>query len=116
MESGDADRAVIPIENSLFGSVHQNYDLLREHSLRIGAEVQLRIRHQLLGVKEATLDSVEQVFSHPQALGQCREFIKAHLPSARTVSAYDTAGAAKQVSESSDPTHAAIASRAAARE
>ena len=114
--TGKADRAVIPIENSLFGSVHQNYDLLREHNLRIGAEVQLRIRHQLLGVPGSNLASVETILSHPQALGQCREFVKSNLPEAHVVSAYDTAGAAKQVAELADPTRAAIASRAAAKE
>ena len=110
------DRAVIPIENSLYGSVHQNYDLLREHEVRIGAEVHLRIRHQLLGVEGTTLNSIRTVTSHPQALGQCREFIKSKLPQATVVSAYDTAGAARDTAGSADTSIAAIASRAAALE
>jgi len=114
--SGEADRAVLPIENSLFGSVHQNYDLLREHDLSIVAEVQLRIRHQLLGLESASLDKITDVFSHPQALGQCRQFIKQHLPNARIVPSYDTAGAAKDVARDGNSAHAAIASRAAAAE
>ncbi|MDG1755421.1 MAG: prephenate dehydratase [Rhodothermales bacterium] len=114
--TGQADRAVIPIENSLYGSVHQNYDLLREHDLRIRAEVQLRIRHQLLSVHGSSLQSIQTVLSHPQALGQCREFLKSNLPNATVVSAYDTAGAAKLVAESADVSRAAIASRAAATE
>jgi prephenate dehydratase len=114
--SGEADRAVLPIENSLFGSVHQNYDLLREHDLGIVAEVQLRIRHQLLGLNEATLEGVTHVFSHPQALGQCRQFLRANLPNAAIVPSYDTAGAAKEVASAGDPAHVAIASRAAAAE
>jgi len=113
---GAADRAVLPIENSLFGSVHQNYDLLREHELEIVAEIQLRIKHQLLAPPGSTLSEITHVFSHPQALGQCRDFLKAAVPSATIVSAYDTAGAAKQVAQDGNRKHAAIASRAAATE
>ena len=114
--NGSVDRAVLPIENSLFGSVHQNYDLLREHDLQIVAELQLRIKHQLLARKGSTISELTHVFSHPQALGQCRPFLKSHVPNAKIVSAYDTAGAAKQVSFDQNMGHAAIASSAAARE
>jgi prephenate dehydratase len=114
--NGTADRAVLPIENSLFGSVHQNYDLLREHELQIVAEIQLRIKHQLLAPPGSSLNEITHVFSHPQALGQCRHFLKASLPNATIVSAYDTAGAAKQVAQDGNRKHAAIASRAAATE
>ena len=116
VESGAADRAVLPIENSLFGSVHQNYDLLREHDLSIVAEVQLRIKHQLLAPQGSTLEGISHVFSHPQALGQCQHFIKQHLPHIDVVPSYDTAGAAKLVSKEGNLAHAAIASRAAASE
>ena len=116
VERGAANRAVLPIENSLFGSVHQNYDLLREHDLEIVAEIQLRIKHQLLSTEGSDLSKITHVFSHPQALGQCRQFLKTHLPHAKIVSAYDTAGAAKQVAMDENPNHAAIASRAAAAE
>lgn len=112
----DVDRAVLPIENSLFGSVHQNYDLLLEHDLKILAEVQLRIRHQLLAVAGASLGDIRTVTSHPQAIGQCRSFLKKHLPDAHIVPAYDTAGAAKMIAEAGDVSSAAIASRAAASE
>lgn len=116
VESGSCDRAVVPIENSLHGSVHQNYDLLRDHTLRIVGEAQLRIRHQLLGVPGAALTQITAVHSHPQALGQCREFIRTHLPNARAVPAYDTAGSARDIARSGNREHAAIASRRAARE
>ncbi len=110
------DRAVIPIENSLHGSVHQNYDLLREHRLRIVAETHLRVRHQLLGVRGARAGELVEVHSHPQALGQCRDFLRRHVPGARAIPAYDTAGAARDVARAGDRTRAAIASRRAAEE
>lgn len=116
VESGAADRAVLPIENSLHGSVHQNYDLLREHKLQIVAEVQLRIRHQLLAPEGSHIGGITHVFSHPQALGQCRTFVRERMPEAVVVSSYDTAGAARQVAESGNRSHAAIASRVAAKE
>lgn len=112
--TGAVDRAVLPIENSLFGSVHQNYDLLLEHDLIILAEVQLRIRHQLMACKGTRMEDLRRVLSHPQALGQCRDFLRANLPSAAIVPAYDTAGAAKQIAEGGRTDEAAIASRAAA--
>lgn len=111
---GSVDRAVLPIENSLFGSVHQNYDLLLEHDLIILAELQLRIRHQLMANTGVRLEDVRTVMSHPQALGQCRDFLRSTLPGVDIQPAYDTAGAAKQVSERGDASTAAIASRAAA--
>jgi prephenate dehydratase len=112
--AGTVDRAVLPIENSLFGSVHQNYDLLLEHDLIILAEVQLRIRHQLMACPGTRIEDLRRVLSHPQALGQCRDFLRANLPSAAIVPAYDTAGAAKQIAEGGHMDEAAIASRAAA--
>lgn len=112
--NGNVDRAVLPIENSLFGSVHQNYDLLLEHDLVILAEVQLRIRHQLMARPGTRMEGLRRVMSHPQALGQCRDFLRANLPETDVVPAYDTAGAAKQVAEGGRNDEAAIASRAAA--
>lgn len=110
VSSGAVDRGVIPIENSLFGSVHQNYDLLQEQDLRIVAEIQLRIRHYLLVVPGSELKDIKSVCSHPQALGQCRSFLREHLAEAEIVVVYDTAGAAKMVSERADGSRAAIAS------
>ena len=114
--NGTVDAGVVPIENSLHGSVHANYDLLREHSLVITAEVQLRIRHHLLAPQGSSLADVRRVLSHPQALGQCRDFLRSQLPSAEIIPAYDTAGAAKQVAEGGLMGDAAIASASAARE
>lgn len=114
--SGEADRAMIPIENSLFGSVHANYDLLRARDLVIVGELQLRVRHNLMARLGASIERLRRVHSHPQALGQCQEFLKQRLAGAEIVPAYDTAGAAKMVAESGRDDEAAIASARAADE
>lgn len=116
LSGGELDRAVLPIENSLFGSVHQNYDLLLEHELIIVAQIQLRIRHQLMAPEGASLEGLKRVLSHPQAIGQCRDFLRRELSQAVIQPTYDTAGAAKDVAEAKDQTQAAIASKAAAAE
>ncbi len=113
VESEQVDFGVIPIENSLFGSVHANYDLLRRHDLQIIGEWHLRIQHHLLASPGVTLDQIKQVHSHPQALGQCQDYLRSHLPGAEVVPAYDTAGAAKMVAEGAYQDRAAIASRVA---
>lgn len=109
LESNQVDRAIIPIENSLFGSVHVNYDLLRAHEVRIVGELELRIRHYLLALPGSRLEQIRRVYSHPQALGQCRTYLRAHLQHAEAIPAYDTAGAARMVAEMGDPEAAAIA-------
>lgn len=111
---GDVERAVVPIENSLFGSVHVNYDHLRAYDLRIVGELHLRIRHHLMALPGTALADVREVHSHPQALGQCQRFLREELPQAEEVPAYDTAGAAKMVAESRAAGVAAIASERAA--
>ncbi len=107
---GDVDAAVIPIENSLFGSVHVNYDLLLEHEVEIVAEVYLRIRHNLLVNPGGEMSDIRTVVSHPQALGQCKTFLRDQLPHAEQVAVYDTAGAAKQLARDRSRDVAAIAS------
>lgn len=116
VESGAVDGGVVPIENSLHGSVHANYDLLREHDLLITAELHLRIRHHLLTLPGVSLADIQRVQSHPQALGQCRAFLRERLPAASLIPAYDTAGAAKDLSASGHKDSAAIASESAAKE
>ncbi len=109
------DAAIVPIENSLFGSVHQNYDLLQKSRLNIIGEVKLRVVHSLMVNKTVTIRDVKQIYSHPQALGQCSEFLST-LKDVEIVSAYDTAGAAKIISERKLMNAAAIASAQAARD
>jgi prephenate dehydratase len=110
VKSGAADRAMIPIENSLHGRVADIHFLLPESGLVITGEHFLPIRHALMGT--GTRDDVRQAMSHPQALGQCRHWLKAHdiLP----VAYPDTAGAAAMVAEQRDVDVAALAPPAAA--
>jgi len=113
LSAGAADAAMIPIENSLAGSVLEHYDLLLSHDVAVESEWLLRIRHNLIGVPGATLDRIRQAYSHPVALAQCRRFFQEH-PAIEAVAYYDTAGSVKQLMELRDPGLAAIASAQAA--
>lgn len=105
---------IIPIENTLFGSIHQNYDLLRTSGLNITGEIKLRIVHTLLTLRKVKLNDIRIVYSHPQALGQCDAFLR-KLKHTDAIAVYDTAGAAKMVKEQSRNDIAAIASIEAAK-
>ena len=109
----DVDAAVIPIENSLAGSVSEHFDLLLTHDVKVDRETLLRIRHNLIGISGTTIADIDRVFSHPVALAQCRRFLAAH-PKMEAYSFYDTAGSVKQLVELRDHHAAAIASEAAA--
>ncbi len=113
VQRGRADRCVVPIENTLAGSVHENYDLLLEHSFWVEAELTLRIRLMLIARRGAALRQIRQVHSHPVALAQCRNFFARH-PRMRPVAAYDTAGSVKMIVEQGSTETAAIAGRLAA--
>jgi prephenate dehydratase len=106
VEAGDADLAMIPIDNSIAGRVADIHHFLPDSGLHIVAEHFLRIRFHLMGVPGATLDQVKTVHSHVHALGQCRKVIREHglVP----LISGDTAGAAREVAEAADPTQAAI--------
>src|SRR6266566_2362731 len=94
VEGGEAASGVVPIENTLAGSVHENYDLLSAHALHVIAETELRIRHCLIASPRTTLPQIRRVASHPVALAQCRQFFLTH-PDVVAVPAYDTAGSAR---------------------
>ena len=111
---GEADAAVIPIENSLAGSVSEHFDLLLEHEVRVVDETLLRIHHNLIAVPGVKIDEIERVFSHPVALAQCKRFIATH-ERMRAYAFYDTAGSVKQLVESKEANAGAIASASAAR-
>lgn len=113
VERRKADCGVIPIENSLAGSIHQNYDLLLTHDLHIIGETHLRIEHVLMCHPRAKFPAISEVRSHPQALAQCTDFFTKN-PRLRPVAYFDTAGAAKNIAETGDTTCAAIASEYAA--
>src|SRR5947209_11128686 len=109
----DVEAAVIPIENSLAGSVSEHFDLLLAHDVTVDRETLLRIRHNLIAVSGATIGDIDRVFSHPVALAQCRRFLAEH-PKMEAYSFYDTAGSVKQLVELRDHHAGAIASAAAA--
>ncbi len=94
--AGEVDGAVLPIENSLHGSVAEHYDLLLELPVRIERESLLRIRHNVIAMPGVKLEEVRRVMSHPVALSQCRRFLAAH-PEWEVVPFYDTAGSVKHV-------------------
>lgn len=113
VRDGAVDAAVIPIENSLAGSVLEHYDLLLAHDVAVESEWLLRIRHNLIGVPGTTVERIRQAYSHPVALAQCRKFFETH-PEIEAVAYYDTAGSVKQLMELREAGVAAIASAQAA--
>ncbi|GIU78379.1 MAG: prephenate dehydratase [Bryobacteraceae bacterium] len=113
LADGTADAAVVPIENTLHGSVHENYDHLLNFDFRIVAELNLRIVHNLIACPGVRLKDVRRVFSHPVALNQCLRFLGAH-PEWERVPFYDTAGSVKMLLEERLGDAAAIASAVSA--
>lgn len=112
VHDGRADLGMIPIENSIAGRVADMHHLLPESGLHIIGEHFLRVNHQLVAVPGAKLADIHEVHSHVQALGQCRQWLRAR--GLRPVNHADTAGAARMVAERGDPAIAAISSRLAA--
>lgn len=108
-ENDNTEYSILPVENSIEGSVGQSYDLLYSTNLNAMGEIYYRIRHCLIG--NDPLEKIESVYSHPQALGQCREFIEKHKM--KTVPTYDTAGSVKIIKEINKPNIACIASKRA---
>ncbi len=113
VERGSVNAAVIPIENSLAGSVAEHFDLLLAGELFIHGEFHLRIRHNLIAPAGATLREVRRVFSHPIALDQCRNFFRLH-PAVQAVPFYDTAGSVRHILAEKLRDAAAIAPKQAA--
>jgi prephenate dehydratase len=113
--AGEVDGAVLPIENSLHGSVAEHYDLLLELPVRIERESLLRIRHNVIAMPGVKLAEVRKIMSHPVALSQCRRFLAAH-PDIEVVPFYDTAGSVKHLMGAGLREVAGIAPELAARE
>jgi prephenate dehydratase len=114
LANGSVEAAVIPIENSLAGSVLEHYDLLLTHDVRVVRETLVHIRHNLIGISGVETGEINRVYSHPVALAQCRKYLAAH-PRMESYAFYDTAGSVKQLMELRDRRVAGIASAAAAR-
>jgi prephenate dehydratase len=112
VHKGAALYGVLPVENSIGGSIHRNYDLLVEHELPIVGEVELRVVHNLLALPGVRLEDIRRVFSHPQALAQCESFLRT-LEHAEIHATYDTAGSAKMIRDDGLRDAAALASRRA---
>jgi chorismate mutase/prephenate dehydratase len=112
VEEGEVPFGIVPVENSLEGSISRVYDLLLDSSLKVCGEIELRIVHCLIASPEARLDLIKRVYSHPQALGQCKTFLK-HLD-CEIIPTYDTAGSVKMIKEMGIMDGAAIAGARAA--
>lgn len=114
VKSGKNQAAVIPIENTLHGSVHENYDHLLNFELQIRAETFVRIVHNVIAVKGVRFSQLKRVYSHPVALNQCLHFFQQN-PQVERASFYDTAGSVKMIVEQNLRDAGAIASAAAAQ-
>ena len=112
VRNADVDFGVIPLENSLSGSIHENYDHLQTYDLKIIGELKLRIIHNLLAKAGVDLDGIRRVLSHPQVFEECRHYLQQH--DWEQVAVEDTAEAAERVSLSTDAADAAIANLVAA--
>lgn len=113
---GRADAAVCAIENSLYGSINEVYDLLQEYRFPIIGEVPERIHQNLIALPTASLNDITHVFSHPVALAQCDAFLAEHLPNAEKVQHQDTAASVAYIKEQNNIAYAAIASSVAAKQ
>jgi arogenate/prephenate dehydratase len=111
--TGQTSHGLLPVENSIGGSIHRNYDLMLEHDLPIVAETELSVVHNLLALPGVELREIRRVFSHPQALAQCEMFLQT-LPGIEIVATYDTAGSARMIRDGQLRDTAAIASARAA--
>jgi prephenate dehydratase len=113
VSTGECRYSLVPIENTLAGSVYENYDLLLEYHLHIVAEYNLRVVHNLIAFPGTTLRNLRQVYSHPVALAQCGKFFRQH-PKIKKIPFYDTAGSVKMLANQQIQGGAAIASKVAA--
>ena len=113
VEAREVTHGILPIENTIGGTIHRNYDLMLEHELPIVAEVKHTIVHNLIVCEGTGLEDVRKVYSHPQGLAQCERFLRT-LRDVEIVATYDTAGSAKMIKEQGLRDSAAIASERAA--
>ncbi|MBD3350871.1 MAG: prephenate dehydratase [Candidatus Lokiarchaeota archaeon] len=115
VEGNYADFGIVPIENSLEGSVRETLDLLIEYNLKIYGEVEIRIVHNLIAKKDAKLSDIKTIVSHPQALAQCNRWLLSNLPNAELINTSSTARAVEMVAENKKKDMAAIGTKEAAK-
>jgi prephenate dehydratase len=106
--------ALVAIENSLYGSINEVYDLVESHRYPIVGEIYLRIEQQLIALPGARTTDITHIYSHPVALAQCENYLDAHFPNAERIEHHDTAGSVEFVKNGGDKSMAAIAGRVAA--
>ncbi len=114
VEKGELDRAIVPVENSLAGSIHRNYDLLLQHQLSIVGEFSLRVSHCLIVNPGVQLSAIRRVISHPQALAQSEQSLRALGSHIQIIATQDTAGSVRQLRDEGWRDTAALASEHAA--
>ena len=107
VNSGLCEFGVLPIENSLAGSVNAIYDLLSEYNVNIVRAVRLKVDHAILGVPGAKLEDIREIYSHQQAINQCSDFLGS-LKNVRVIACENTAEAARMVAQGGDPTKASL--------
>ncbi len=115
VENGKLDFGIIPVENSLGGSIHKNFDLLNIYNLKVVGEVYVQVKHQLLSLKDTKREDVKEIYSHWQALAQCANNLKTLFPNAKTIEFFDTAGSAEFIKNEKDKTKVCIASEKAGK-
>ncbi len=115
VQNGDSDFGILPVENSLTGSIYQNLDLFLESTVSITGETSIRVEQHLIANPGVKIDDIKVVYSHPQALEQCRNFLSS-MPHIETIASYDTAGSVKDIRDKQMFQAAAIASRQAAKD
>lgn len=112
--NGEADAIITAVENTLYGSINEVYQLIEPCDAPIVGEVKLAIEQMLIAHPAATLDSITEVYTHPVALAQCRKWLERHLPQAELIEFFDTAGAVEYIKSENSPHMAAVAGEQAA--
>lgn len=112
--TGEADQAVIAVENTLYGSINEVLDLIEAHSYPVIGEIFLHIQQQLIGLPNANAQDIKRIYSHPVALVQCERYLDKHFPHAERIEYHDTAASVRFIKEQNDPHAAAIAGTEAA--
>lgn len=115
LDSKKADAGIVAIENSLYGSINEVYDLLEKYRIPIIGEIHLAVHQQLIGFTGADLKNITKVYSHSVALAQCDNWLETHLPHTERIEYHDTAAAVAHIKELGDPTIVAIGSTQAAQ-